>query len=565
MLVRHHNRVEELTTVPNTDGSRFFSNACAALKRGLPELAALPWRPHPAVLCGGGPSLTDADSLEKIRKLKEAGGLVYALNNAAKTLCEHGIRPDFQIVLDARPENVEFVREDWADAVLIASQCDAGLFDAALARKASLVVFNHGAKEIGESLKTELGREATPLMVGGSHTVGLVAMSIAYTAGHNLMHLFGYDSSHREGKSHAYRQDMNARDELLEVVAGGKAFVASLAMASQARAFPEAAQQLTELGCTIHVHGDGLLPAIAKMTEEMQAVKPLTAIYDLSIGPGTFEFFPFLCEAERYRKEFGFTCIDMLFVPGHCQGHREDNIRLIGKEALDGMLQRICVNGARLLPSVRNIHFYQEKPEKVEGELFPPMWGPERPVGLYGPEHFVNGERALTATPAAKAWQRKRYAKPYVTITMREAAYWLGRNSNLKNWLIAAEHLEEHGYDVVFVPDADGHVVDGFHNCTEASQDIDLRMALYEGAALNLGVSNGPMALCYLSNAKYIVFKMLPEDGSPITRAFYNARGMEVGAQWGPNGKVVWEADSVENILRELDSFFVQSTPLTEA
>lgn len=558
MLIQYPDRVEELTTVPNTDEGQLFSQALLNLGRGLPELQFMPEKPEPAVICGGGPSLADDVSLAKIRALKELGGVVFALNNSALLLKKNGIRADYQIVLDAREGNAEFVKEDLADCLLLASHCHPAVFETALARGAKVIVFTHGTDDLAQKLGKALGRTETPLMVGGSHTVGLVALCVAYTAGHNLQHLFGYDSCHRDGKGHAYAQPMNAKDELLDLVVDGHGtFTASLAMVSQARAFPGLAQHLSDLGCEIHVHGDGLLPAIAKMVEVGQNEKPLTAVYDLASSPPTWEFITFLAEAERYRTDHGFTHIDILFSPGPFDGYRADYFRMFSKEGCDAMMQRIVLPACNLLPSVRNVIRLKEKPGvSPGGDLFPPVWTPEYPARCYGPEHLQGGNRVLKATATATKWREKKFKNPYVTITIREAEHWVGRNSDLNAWLMAADWLEENGYEAVFIPDTYGREIAGFTNCIEAAWDVDLRLALYEGAELNLGVSNGPLALCYVSEVPYIIFKLLPQDGSPITEAFYRGRGIEPGGQWGPNGKNVWGSDSVENIIGELENKF---------
>lgn len=559
MLIRFPDRIEEVITVPNTGDGVLFEQAISGLRRGIPSIEVLPVRAEPAVICGGGPSLQDAENLAKIKKLQELGGAVFALNNSGKFLRKHGIKPDYQVVLDARPENVRFVRKRAAKCLLLATQCHPDVFDAAIKSNKNIQVFTHGSAETGERLRDALGWEKPPMMVGGSHTVGMVAMAIAYTLGYMRHDLFGYDSSHRGGNGHAYPQPMNRGDELVNVAVTDRGhYVSSLSMASQARAFPTVSQQLSDLGVEIHVHGDGLLPAIASLVQEGQETKVLTAVYDLAAAPPTWEFSTFLAEAERYRTDGGYTCIDLVVSPGVEKGYRYDYTDLFGKDNCDGMIQRIVYPLTRLLPSVRNVVFLKQKSEfGPDGPLFPPMWTPERPVSCYGPEHLHEGNRVFQATGVARKWREKNYPEAYVTITIREADYWPDRNSNRDAWLQAAAWLTERGYRVVFIPDTYGKPVDGYDNCTIAAWDIDLRMALYEGAALNMGVSNGPMALCYLSNAPYMIFGMLGKN-SPITPAFYEGRGIPVGSQWGPNGRNVWEEDSPEVVMRELKAHFMK-------
>jgi len=49
-----------------------------------------------AILCGSGPSLLD--TLPQIKMFIDAGGVVFALNNAANVLFDHGIYADYQVI-----------------------------------------------------------------------------------------------------------------------------------------------------------------------------------------------------------------------------------------------------------------------------------------------------------------------------------------------------------------------------------------------------------------------------------------------------------------------------------
>lgn len=550
MIIRYPDRIEELRVVMNTDDSQVFSNVSANTSRGLPKVEMTPAIPEPAVLCGGGPSLGDPDSLEKIERLQKMGAKVYALNNAARFLCEHGIRPDYQVVIDPREQNAAFVDHVWADEILLASQCSPKTFDAALAAGAKVRLWHCGHDGIAEHIKGEPGDKA--LLVGGGPTVGMSAMSLAYALGHSIMHLFGYDSCNEHGKSHAYEQAMNEGQDVMRVAVDNEVFYASTAMTAQARKFPMVAQALTEKGCEIEVHGRGLLPHIAKMM--VRDVRPLTAIYDLASAPPTFDFLSFLSQADAYRIEKDLTCIDVVFAPGPIHGFRDDDLPpdAIEREA---MLHRVCVAATRLLPTVRCVTVLRqgERPD-ISGPVFPEGWKPDVPLSVYGAQYLKGGHRCLTATAAAKREIKKRFGlRAYVTITLRNAEYWPERNSDEKAWQAAAWELARRGYEVVWVYDTADARADGY------AFDLDLRLALYEGAAANLGVMNGPMALCFLSEAKYLVWK-------PIAGAYgesmYTRFGITPGDQYGDNGMIFWEEDTADNLLRGIDQFFGIRQPI---
>ena len=221
------------------------------------------------VLCGGGPSL--ADSLAEIKRLKSKGATVWAMNGAHKYLREHGVDPDAQVLADGKSETATLVDDD-AKALYIASQCDPLTVDRAMS--AGRVTLWHLAisEEMDDLFPVERKKSGGYALVGGGASVGNSALCLAYVLGFRRMELFGYDSSHKEGASHAYDQPMNQFIPTSEVEWAGKTYIASVAMKAQAEKFQITGQALEREGCTINVHGEGLLPAmwntpLASLTE----------------------------------------------------------------------------------------------------------------------------------------------------------------------------------------------------------------------------------------------------------------------------------------------------------
>ena len=77
--------------------------------------------------------------------------------------------------------------------------------------------------------------------------------------GYRTFHIFGYDSCHSAGESHAYPQPMNRFIPTVDVEFAGRKFTASVAMKAQAEKFQMTSQALKQEGCALHVYGDGLL------------------------------------------------------------------------------------------------------------------------------------------------------------------------------------------------------------------------------------------------------------------------------------------------------------------
>lgn len=273
--------VQQAFTVEcNTPDKILKSNIETNCALGLPWLASQPEHEGHAVICGSGPSL--ADCIETIKWRQSLGQKIFALNGAAKFLTEHGITVDFQIMVDARAENARFV--GYADHYLLASQCAPTVVNYAAFIKGMPVTLWHSITSEADVPERDAPWDA----IGGGTTVGLSAMCVVYTMGYRLLHLFGYDSSHRETAGHAFQQSLNKNDHLCNVTVGGKVYRCSLAMAKQAELFPLLQNEFLDRGCTITIDGDGLLPAMVR------AQAPLP----------TEEF---IAECDKYRRMWEFA------------------------------------------------------------------------------------------------------------------------------------------------------------------------------------------------------------------------------------------------------------------
>lgn len=239
----------DITITCNTPDDVLFANVRQNSELPLEWVTSKPEHDGHAVIVGGGPSL--ADTLDMIRWRKSLGQTVFALNNAARFLLDNGITPDFQVILDARQENAQFV----CDVPLLAgSQCHPDVFKAS-----TKAILWH---PVIEGIEEYIDKDCE--LIGGGTTVGLSTMCLVYALGYRKMHLFGYDSSYRMGESHAYEQALNKGEALAETVFEGVKYFSSLTMARQAELFPQMCNNLLDAGCTITVDGDGLIPAIAK-------------------------------------------------------------------------------------------------------------------------------------------------------------------------------------------------------------------------------------------------------------------------------------------------------------
>jgi hypothetical protein len=242
----------ELDMACNTPDVIMRANVDASHARGLPVLGEqLEAHDGHAVLCGGGPSLES--TLHEIRWRESVGQTVFGLNGAASWLLDRGVAC-IGVMMDPRASNAVFIdpRCPW----FIASQCAPEVFDRAdeLGIEVHLWHYLHSAEHLD-----------VPRM-GGGVTIGLTSMALAYVMGFRQLHLYGYDSSARDdGENHAYGQAESGTDAMrVEAWSGDRQFVTSPAMFAQARAFPNWAATLANAGTVITVHGDGLLPSLAR-------------------------------------------------------------------------------------------------------------------------------------------------------------------------------------------------------------------------------------------------------------------------------------------------------------
>lgn len=263
-MILTSNLDEMIPITCNTEDRVLFGNVRAAVKLDLPWLGLTPAHDGTAVIVGGGPSMKGL--LPMIAGHQKAGHKVFALNGVVPLLDAADVTPDFFVMLDARPENVAFVRPDRRTHYLIASQCDPGVFEALEGH--DVTVWHPRYEGIEDHIGP--GRYA---LIGGGCTVGLQAMCVAYAMGYRMIHLYGFDSSYsRGGEGHAYPQPANAADEREVFYIGHQEYVAAPWMARQAMEFQTLAGKLAEDDTIIHVHGTGLLPAVAKaMTAEPMA------------------------------------------------------------------------------------------------------------------------------------------------------------------------------------------------------------------------------------------------------------------------------------------------------
>ena len=283
----------------------------------------------------------------------------------------------------------------------------------------------------------------------------------------------------------------------------------------------------------------------------------LFAFYDLKVAPVTFDFIWFLAAADLLRRRLGLLDLHIVIVPGPFHGVRDEGIdyeKVIDPPARRWRIHNILVPACALLPVPCAVTIASSRNQVAAMRAMVP--GPVYPIGyetLLPNRHHPNDclipartEHARIAVLRAEnhalrlvnTWLAGRQidAARLITITLRGYSYMPARNSTLDYWVAFAERLDPTRFVVVFVPDVDQTLqrplpmLAKFLIYPEVAWNVELRMALYERAYLNLGVNGGPLSLCWFNErTRYITFRMITASVPQSTMEYARTLGFEIG------------------------------------
>lgn len=251
----------------NTDRETLLENINGAIKRQLPQMYPHAENPQHIAIVGGGWSLLD--TVEELRALYFDGVKLIAVNGSARWLMERNLRPSMHVVLDARAENAEFLRDPIPHCkYFLASQCHPDLFDIVADRETYLFHAVSDSADVEADLLNAfyLKRWARVPTAG---TVGVTSVMLMRLLGFRYQHLFGLDSCYApSGNHHAYPQAMNDGEGSAIFKIAERTFECSAWQASQARSFIDMLSINGE-HVDLEIHGDGMLAHIVKYGAEM--------------------------------------------------------------------------------------------------------------------------------------------------------------------------------------------------------------------------------------------------------------------------------------------------------
>jgi len=243
----------------NTDEDKIRENIKANLDRGHPQIWPHKEQETQCVLCAGGPTLRE--HIEDIKEHQAQGGKVIALANVAHLLIENNIRPNAQVLLDAKPRNAKFILPGVETTLFIASQCDPTVFEAAEQTGNKIYIW-HGVNNDQEfEVIHERGEPWIPVQAGTTITVR--AIRLFNILGYKNFHIYGFDSCYKDGVHHSYEQPDADKHKRFKLEFEGKVFTVSPWMIAQ---FMEFAKFVKAFGMNLNlnIHGDGLISHLIK-------------------------------------------------------------------------------------------------------------------------------------------------------------------------------------------------------------------------------------------------------------------------------------------------------------
>lgn len=305
----------------------------------------------------------------------------------------------------------------------------------------------------------------------------------------------------------------------------------------------------------------------------------LTAYYDLSVAPTSFDFATFLTLAEHRRRQQGHDHLHIIIVPAGDTRFWDREPYAVGYK--EWRLNHLLLPLAELLPSDSTVTIAVNRPHAATlspnaDAIFPDDYSIDRPVEDSFQWAHIIAERACGANlpvwrvpdearSRMQAWLAEHAGgRRVVSITLRNASYYPENNADPEAWAKFARSLDPARWLPVVLCDteqAGGSMpasLQGLTVFSDAALDVRLRAALYEQAWINLSVATGPMMLMWLNPAcRWLVFKLLNLENFRSTPTPLRGMGIEPGQQIiGSTSfqRLVWSADQADVIRAEFES-----------
>ena len=288
----------------------------------------------------------------------------------------------------------------------------------------------------------------------------------------------------------------------------------------------------------------------------------LTAYADLSVIPVSFDFCVFLVKAELARRKANAQRLHVVIVPDQKgPGGFRDKSQFYDQHEARWRLWNICIPACALIGASVTLATDWEQARKLKSEhVFPSDWDRQT---LKNRRHLIGD--VITACRmgveipyfSASAHALRKVCELYgnyrvVTMTL-PSTYLPERNADRVAWSKAREYIESCGYRVERIDDVNTALSRG---AGYAELNLDLRMAMYQLAALNLQSNNGTASLNWFSGQPWRMFDAGVGGSEAEWRNLFVEQGLPWGESWPwccPQQRIVYERASLEVIKREFD------------
>ena len=243
--------VPEVVCSINEDPEKIRENIKSSIKRGLPQVEPYENQDKVVAIVSGGPTLKDtfSDLLDN----RNNGMPVISVNGSHRYCIDNGIVPSAMVMLDSREFNNRFVEPISKECKYFIA-CNTWIWHCA------------GDEDNEDLIKEQYGDKYFPVM-GGS-TVTLRAIHLFRMLGFSKFEVYGFDSC-IIGHHHAYEQQENDDEQVIDVVVADKEFRCTPAHYHQAKEF---VQMIIKTGeyYDLAIHGDGLISHIIKNPDSLR-------------------------------------------------------------------------------------------------------------------------------------------------------------------------------------------------------------------------------------------------------------------------------------------------------
>ncbi|NQW10007.1 MAG: hypothetical protein HQ481_09040 [Alphaproteobacteria bacterium] len=317
----------------------------------------------------------------------------------------------------------------------------------------------------------------------------------------------------------------------------------------------------------------------------------LYAIYDLGMSPITFDVMNFFVFANLWSLRAGFGGYHVVFAHGPGDGFRDmtPKDKALDRDEKVWRLRHILFQHAYIARRCVGVSVVDSRVELTRlmralhpQQVFPPKYTVDNPTRMFMlpqllqhtlvDEELVVFDAAPAAVRKVDAWLARNAPGPRpVVLTLRTSSTETDRNSDLAAWCNAADRIRAAGCTPVVVPDTDlvieGREREPFGDLPVyglAALDLELRVALFRRAWLNLADNGGPAFLNYfMADPRILCFlpvAKLPEVVQLTNRGvdrMAELLGVKTGESFPfatPVSRFVWKPDTVDHIMEEFEA-----------